>query len=172
MGSNKPQLCPHGIKPKGKCKKCKREYQKEYQKKNPDKRTYRDRLVKNQRALKKSQRKYKHSEKGQGVNRKAQRNYYCGHREELLQRNRECRKELKRQIGDKCIICSFFGIVKVRDNIEFHELNLRKHNSNPCLTLNHTKDFIPLCINCHHTLHRLLRFPEQFKKLLEIYEII
>lgn len=137
-----------------------------------DKRTYQDRLRKNPESIRKAQRKYKHSEKGRVINQKAQRNYYREHREELLQRNRKCREELKQKIGDRCVICGSIGIKKVRDTIEFHELNLIKHNANPCVNLKNKDNFIPLCVNCHQTLHRVLRFSEQFKKLLEIYEII
>lgn len=85
MGS-KPTTCPHGITPKNKCKKCNNERQKQWRKKNPEKR-------------KKIRQNFhqKHREKELQYSKE----YYRKHRKEILERAKLWGKQYRATHRDK-----------------------------------------------------------------------
>lgn len=96
-------------------------------------------------------------------------NYVRGHREERKLYNQKIRKEVKdfliQKYGKICIVC---GEEPKGSYLIFHEKNFKSHEH---LTPNQVKtlwqNFVPLCRNCHRTLHRFKRFLEKFKQLLD-----
>ena len=70
------------------------------------------------------------------------------------------RQQIKKLIGDKCIICNG------NKWIEYHEINgIDHHNRNPSYYLRHYKDFIPICHEHHRALHNLKLIAEDKLKL-------
>jgi len=70
--------------------------------------------------------------------------YYKKYREKL-------RKKIMELIGFKCVIC------ETEKSIEFHEIHGKKHPIGFVglrYTLNHIKDFVPLCTKHHMAVHR------------------
>ena len=69
------------------------------------------------------------------------------------------------KLGHKCVICG-----KSNHQIVFHEIHGKPHKT---LTYNqaveHWQDFIPLCRNCHHALHRYIRYKEKIDELSKLF---
>lgn len=71
------------------------------------------------------------------------------------------RAEIKKILGTKCIICG-----EKPKRLCFHDITLKPHINSPRYILAHIKDFVPLCYQCHKTLHRFLRFKVAFSMWL------
>ena len=107
-------------------------------------------------------------------------NYYKTHKNDVKRRNENWRKlnqekvnqiavksrrksrlMVKKILGVKCSIC---GKICNSRNINYHEINGKSHPLTPNYILVHIKDFLPLCIRCHNTIHYL-------KKILKKVDI-
>jgi hypothetical protein len=93
-------------------------------------------------------------------------NYYKTHKEQRKAYRKKWRKEVKDFLiskhGKICVSC---GLTPKENYLVFHRKNLIPHDH---LTPNQIKklwkEFIPLCRNCHRTLHHLKKHP----KILEL----
>jgi hypothetical protein len=100
--------------------------------------------------------------------RKQQRGYDKTHRKERNIYNRKWRKEVKDFLIEKhgkiCVVC---GKEPKGSYLVFHEKNFKSHDH---ITPNQIKkiwqNFVPLCRNCHRTLHHFRLHKENFEKLL------
>jgi len=99
---------------------------------------------------------------------KQQGKYVKEHRKERNLYNQKWRKEVKdfliQKHGKICIVC---GKEPKGNYLVFHEKNFKPHDH---ITLNQIKkvwqNFIPLCRNCHRTLHHFKNHKENFEKLI------
>jgi predicted HNH restriction endonuclease len=73
--------------------------------------------------------------------------------------NRTIWEKVKSILGDSCCVCGTKPIEGKR-RIGFHEIHGKSHKENPYYILKHLSDFVPLCHQCHKSLHRVLRFIE------------
>lgn len=95
-------------------------------------------------------------------------NYVKTHREERKLYNRRWRKEVKdfliQKHGKICIVC---GKEPKGSYLVFHEKNFKPHDHiTPNQIKNIWQNFVPLCRNCHRTLHHFKLYRENFEKLL------
>lgn len=69
-------------------------------------------------------------------------------------------------IGNKCIICGS------KNYVDYHEIHGKKHTPSLLYYIKHFKDFIPLCRDCHKSLHGLMRLnDEELNKILVYLKI-
>ena len=80
--------------------------------------------------------------------------YYENHKEHCKENTRKRRlrilEKVRKLIGDKCILC---GETK---KLYYHEIYNKKHPCGIDYIYRHYKDFIPLCLKCHTTIHWIL----------------
>jgi len=90
--------------------------------------------------------------------------------EQTREWKRKLREQLKLEIGSICAICSEIPKIPI-----YHKKDFKSHiglksehsgESNPKYILDNSKDFIPLCRNCHKTIHRFKRYQKEFERLL------
>lgn len=88
------------------------------------------------------------------------------------ERNQDARKDCIKHYGCKCAICRFdfekvYGQIG-RDFIEVHHI-VPIHERKGEYVVNHIKDLIPLCSNCHSMIHRRnpVYSPEELKSMLK-----
>ena len=95
--------------------------------------------------------------------------YIRTHKEERKLYNRKIRKEAKdfliNKHGRTCVGC---GLTSKDNYLVFHRKNFIPHDH---LTPNQArklwKEFIPLCRNCHRTLHHFVKHRKKFERLLK-----
>jgi predicted HNH restriction endonuclease len=96
---------------------------------------------------------------------KEKKEFYKENKTKICQHAKEhrdnLRTEIKNVLGTKCIICG-----EKPKRLCFHDVTLKPHINSPRYILEHIKDFIPLCYQCHRTLHRFLRFKVAFSMWL------
>lgn len=73
----------------------------------------------------------------------------------MAQTTDKARMELLQLIGDKCLKCGATG------KIHFHEKHGVNHPTEDSYYREHIGDFIPLCSDCHMTVHRLRRIRKE-----------
>jgi hypothetical protein len=100
---------------------------------------------------------------------KGSRDYYVLHRTEINRKRNLINKSLKAKclllIGDRCLICGR------KDSLVFHEKHGKPHLNNLNVFLKNPKDFIPLCIIHHRTIHEIAKLSEEeFSKLISLVE--
>jgi len=139
-------ICPHGISPKTKCKRCLANYSKKYREKYPNKiKDSREKwMVKNPELNKECKRKYAKLHKPQH-NKHEMDIYYI------------LRNEVLKVIGSKCIISD--AHCDSLERICFHEIHGEKHPKGKTglrYMLKHKDDFVPLCSRHHILLHNYI----------------
>jgi endogenous inhibitor of DNA gyrase (YacG/DUF329 family) len=87
--------------------------------------------------------------------------YYRVSLEATRKNIRKAKDFLFSKLGHKCVICG-----KSNHRILFHEIHGKPHKT---LTYNQAverwQDFVSICDNCHHALHRYIRYKEKMDKL-------
>lgn len=99
--------------------------------------------------------------------------YYLGNKTEIIERTffrrRKQRQEIIAKLGNECFVCHR----KMKGRyLCFHEIHGTPHDhGNLYYTLNHLKDFIPLCSRCHLILNNLGSLTdEQFQRFMELFQ--
>jgi predicted HNH restriction endonuclease len=114
---------------------------------------------KNRTIILKKMKEYRDTHKNQ--THKEKQKYYKDNKIQICQHAKihrdDLRTKIKKVLGTKCVICG-----ETPKRICFHDITLNPHINSPRYILEHIKDFIPLCYQCHKTLHRFLRFKIAF----------
>jgi predicted HNH restriction endonuclease len=82
-------------------------------------------------------------------------------------RYRKLKKDIKKILGEKCVVCG-----KKKKYIEFHEIHNKPHNIGGYRTLKyvleHIEDFVSVCCVCHRAIHHWIRHKDKLEKYVYI----
>ena len=161
----KPKLCEHGVLGKSKCKQCLRKNFVKW---------YNQEGIEDKKIKRGTEVRRKHRKNNRQMYRDESRKLYhedLKHYQEYARdyKNKKI-EEIRKIIGKTCIVC---GSPNVTD---YHETHGKKHKTGASgikYLREHLNDFVPLCRDCHKTIHRLAKLSKlQVEEILKLMALI